>query len=101
MPTYVAGSLREGVVLSSATRTVAGGRSEHRAEVQRSVIWTYPPQVNVSPDDPDYDAWEAAALAAPEEVERLATLGGSVAQLWKGRVVEDTRPLEAYEPPKR
>lgn len=56
--------------------------------------------MNVSPDDPDYDAWEAASLTTPEELERLAALGGSVVQLWKGRVVEDTRPLEAYEPPK-
>lgn len=63
------------------------------------MIWTYPPEVSVSPDDPDYDAWEAAALTTPEELERLATLGGPATQLWKGRVVEDTRPLEAYEPP--
>jgi hypothetical protein len=62
-------------------------------------ISTYPPEVSVPPDDPDYDAWEAAALTTPEELERLATLGGPVAQLWKGREVEDTRPLEAYEPP--
>ena len=55
--------------------------------------------MSVSPDDPDFDAWEAAALTTPEELERLATLGGSAAQLWKGRVVQDTRPLEAYEPP--
>jgi hypothetical protein len=56
--------------------------------------------VSVSPEDPDYDAWEAAARTTPDELERMAALGGVVAQLWKGRVVEDTRPLEAYEPPK-
>jgi hypothetical protein len=55
--------------------------------------------VSASSDDPDYDAWEAASHTTPEELERLASLGGTAAQLWKGRVVEDTRPLEAYEPP--
>jgi hypothetical protein len=68
-------------------------------EVHRSWIWTYPPEVSVSSDDPDYDAWEAASHTTPEELDQLASLGGTATQLWKGRVVEDTRPLEAYEPP--
>ena len=53
----------------------------------------------MSPDDPDFDAWEAAAQTTPEELARAASLGEIAAQLWKGRLVEDTRPLEAYEPP--
>jgi len=53
----------------------------------------------VSPDDPDFDAWEAASQTTPEELARAASLGEIAAQLWKGRLVEDTRPLEAYEPP--
>ncbi|HEY5271861.1 MAG TPA: hypothetical protein VIJ34_01360 [Acidimicrobiales bacterium] len=55
--------------------------------------------MSVSPDDPDFDAWEAAAQTTPEELARAASLGEIAAQLWKGRLVEDTRPLEAYEPP--
>jgi hypothetical protein len=57
--------------------------------------------VSASSDDPDFDAWEAASHTTPEELERLASLGENPAQFWKGRVVEDTRPLEAYEPPER
>jgi hypothetical protein len=53
-------------------------------------------------EDPDYDAWEAASHVSPEELEeqlrRDPMLGGGKWQLWKGRIVEDTPPLESYEP---
>lgn len=79
--------------------TVARRQSRRRACGLRCSIWTYPPEVSVSPDDPDFDAWEAASQTTPEELARAASLGEIGAQLWKGRLVEDTRPLEAYEPP--
>jgi hypothetical protein len=80
---------------------VVAARRVLAAEVAlcRCSIWTYPPKVSVSPDDPDFDAWEAASQTTPEELARAASLGEIAAQLWKGRLVEDTRPLEAYEPP--
>ena len=62
---------------------------------------TYPHRVS-DLEDPDYDAWEAAALVSPEELDaqlqRDPVLGSGKWQLWKGRVVEDTPPLESYEP---
>jgi hypothetical protein len=66
---------------------------------------TYSHDVSVPPDDPDYDAWIAASLTSQEELnlpddplQGDTLLVGDAPRSWRRRLVEDTRPLEDYEP---
>jgi hypothetical protein len=88
-------------VLSS---TVHARSSSTRLRMQCRCVWTYSHHVS-APDDPDYDAWLAASLTSQEELELPrepaqgeTLLVGDAPRSWRRRLVEDTRPLEAYEP---